>query len=54
MPGQDPAYLERLQKAQLEWLVRSEAAARSLSENYTGLPFDWAAPRSPVAAGTRE
>ncbi len=53
-PGEDPAYLERLQKAQLEWLVRSESAARSLSENYTGLPFDWAAPKSRAAAGARE
>ncbi len=41
--GEDGSYLERLQHAQLEWLVRSEAAARSLSENYVGLPFDWGA-----------
>jgi p-hydroxybenzoate 3-monooxygenase len=29
----------RLQRAQLEWLVTSESAARSLAENYVGLPF---------------
>ncbi len=28
----------RLQLAQLEYLGRSEAAARSLAENYAGLP----------------
>lgn len=28
-----------LQRAELEWLVTSEAAARSLAENYVGLPF---------------
>ncbi len=55
VPGEDPAYHQRLQIAQLEWLVRSEAASRSLAENYTGLPVDWAAPIIPVrdAAGTR-
>ncbi len=41
-PGDDGGYMERLQLAQLDWVVRSEAAARSLSENYVGLPFDWA------------
>ena len=28
-----------LQRAELEWLVTSEGAARSLAENYVGLPF---------------
>jgi p-hydroxybenzoate 3-monooxygenase len=35
----DDDFGRRLQRAELEWLVRSEAAARSLAENYTGLPF---------------
>ena len=30
-----------LQKARLEYAWKSEAAAKSLSENYAGLPFDW-------------
>ena len=39
-----PAGRGRLRRAgcgapQLEWLVTSEAAARSLAENYVGLPF---------------
>jgi p-hydroxybenzoate 3-monooxygenase len=29
----------KLQRAQLEWLVGSDAASRSLAENYVGLPF---------------
>ncbi|HEX7473673.1 MAG TPA: 4-hydroxybenzoate 3-monooxygenase [Candidatus Limnocylindrales bacterium] len=29
----------RLQRAQLDWLVSSESASRSLAENYVGLPF---------------
>ncbi len=40
-PGENADYLERLQKSQLDWLVSDEAAARSLSENYVGLPFEW-------------
>jgi len=31
---------DRLARAALEWTCRSEAAARSLAENYVGLPFD--------------
>jgi p-hydroxybenzoate 3-monooxygenase len=38
-PDADP-FAERLARAQLDWLVRSEAAARSLAENYVGLPYD--------------
>ncbi len=41
--GEDGEYLRRLQRSQLDWLVNSEAASRSLSENYVGLPFDWGA-----------
>ena len=37
-PGADGFQLRR-QRAQLEYLVSSEAAARSLAENYVGLPF---------------
>ncbi len=35
----DP-YEDRLARAELEWVFRSEAAARSLAENYVGLPLD--------------
>jgi p-hydroxybenzoate 3-monooxygenase len=31
---------DHLARAALEWTCRSEAAARSLAENYVGLPFD--------------
>ena len=34
------AFLERRQLAQLRYLVASEAAARSLAENYVGLPLE--------------
>jgi p-hydroxybenzoate 3-monooxygenase len=37
-PGDD-AFLAKRQRAQLRYLVSSEAAARSLAENYVGLPF---------------
>lgn len=33
-------FLERRQLAQLRYLVSSESAARSLAENYVGLPFE--------------
>jgi p-hydroxybenzoate 3-monooxygenase len=33
-------YDERVQFAELDYVVSSEAAARSLAENYVGLPFD--------------
>ena len=36
--GQDPI-CERLQLAELEYLVASRAAATALAENYVGLPF---------------
>jgi p-hydroxybenzoate 3-monooxygenase len=39
LPGHDP-YTERLQLAQLRYITSSESYARSLSENYVGLPFD--------------
>jgi p-hydroxybenzoate 3-monooxygenase len=38
VPGAD-AFERRLQLAQLRYVTSSEAAARSLAENYTGLPF---------------
>jgi p-hydroxybenzoate 3-monooxygenase len=38
LPGDD-AFGRRLQLAELEWLVTSQAAARSLAENYVGTPF---------------
>ncbi len=39
-PDDDP-FQQQLQRAQLEYTVRSRAAATSLAENYVGLPFDW-------------
>jgi p-hydroxybenzoate 3-monooxygenase len=33
---------QRVQEAELEYLVNSEAASRSLAENYVGLPLDFA------------
>ncbi len=38
IPGADE-FERRLQLAQLRYVTSSEAAARSLAENYTGLPF---------------
>ena len=38
-PGHDE-FTQRRQRAQLDYLATSEAAARSLAENYVGLPFD--------------
>jgi p-hydroxybenzoate 3-monooxygenase len=35
----DDAYGRRLQRSQLEYVCSSDAAARSLSENYVGLPL---------------
>ena len=39
LPGES-AFDERLVRARLDWICRSEAAARSLAENYVGLPFE--------------
>jgi p-hydroxybenzoate 3-monooxygenase len=33
-------FQERLARAELDWLCRSESAARGLAENYVGLPFE--------------
>jgi p-hydroxybenzoate 3-monooxygenase len=38
LPG-DNEFGHRLQRAELEWLVTNESAARSLAENYVGTPF---------------
>jgi p-hydroxybenzoate 3-monooxygenase len=35
----DDEFGHRLQRAELEWLVTNEGAARSLAENYVGTPF---------------
>ena len=35
----DDGFRRRLQLAQLEYVTTSEAAARSLAENYVGLPY---------------
>jgi p-hydroxybenzoate 3-monooxygenase len=37
----DDAFQQRMQRAQLDYTVSSQAAATSLAENYVGLPFDW-------------
>ena len=37
----DDTFQQRMQRAQLEYTVRSRAASASLAENYVGLPFDW-------------
>ncbi|GAC1400991.1 MAG: 4-hydroxybenzoate 3-monooxygenase [Ktedonobacteraceae bacterium] len=37
----DDVFQQRLQRAQLDYTVRSRAAATSLAENYVGLPFHW-------------
>ncbi len=37
----DDAFGQQMQRAQLEYTVRSPAAATSLAENYVGLPLDW-------------
>lgn len=37
----DDAFQQRMQRAQLEYMVSSRASATSLAENYVGLPFDW-------------
>jgi p-hydroxybenzoate 3-monooxygenase len=39
-PGADADFEERLQRAQLEYVCRSEAAATTLAENYTGILWD--------------
>ena len=38
-PGDDP-FRDRLQLSRLRYVASSEAAARSLAENYVGLPFE--------------
>ena len=37
----DDAFGQQMQRSQLDYTVRSPAAAASLAENYVGLPFDW-------------
>jgi p-hydroxybenzoate 3-monooxygenase len=38
----DDIFQHRLQLAQLDYVVSSRAAAKTLAENYVGLPMDWA------------
>jgi len=42
-PGDD-AISEKLQAAELDYLFHSESAARTLAENYVGLPLDFGEP----------
>ena len=44
--GEDP-FDQRLQLAQLRYVISSEAAARTLAENYVGLPAAHFAPARP-------
>ncbi len=37
----DDTFQQQMQRAQLDYTVRSRAALTSLAENYVGLPFDW-------------
>ena len=37
---EDDEFQQRLQRAQIDYVVHSRAAATSLAENYAGLPFD--------------
>jgi p-hydroxybenzoate 3-monooxygenase len=37
----DDTFQQQMQRAQLDYTVRSHAARASLAENYVGLPFDW-------------
>ena len=37
----DDGFQHRLQQAELEYVCSSEAAARTLAENYVGLPVGW-------------
>jgi p-hydroxybenzoate 3-monooxygenase len=37
----DDTFQQQIQRAQLEYTVRSHAASASLAENYVGLPFTW-------------
>jgi p-hydroxybenzoate 3-monooxygenase len=47
----DEAFAHKLQLAELDYLAGSEAASRSVAENYVGLPFDGGkAPRAARAA----
>jgi p-hydroxybenzoate 3-monooxygenase len=39
LPGAD-RFSERLRRSRLEYVARSDAAARSLAENYVGLPYE--------------
>jgi p-hydroxybenzoate 3-monooxygenase len=36
-------YQQRLQRAELDYVVRSQAASKALAENYVGMPLDLAA-----------
>ena len=49
-PGAD-AFQYRVQLAELEYLAASEAARRTLAENYVGLPLEGYPPRSIAEAG---
>jgi p-hydroxybenzoate 3-monooxygenase len=43
-------FAQRLQHAELDYLVHSTAASTALAENYVGLPLDFAAPVAQDAA----
>ena len=43
-------FAQRLQHAELDYLVHSNAASTALAENYVGLPLDFAAPETEAVA----
>ena len=43
MPGEE-TMANKLREAELDYLLHSEAALRSLAENYVGLPLDFGRP----------
>ena len=49
-PGDDP-FEDQLQLSQLRYIVSSEAAARTLAENYVGLPLDHSRAQAAVVRG---
>jgi p-hydroxybenzoate 3-monooxygenase len=37
----DADFEQKIQEAELDYLVRSQAASSALAENYVGLPMEW-------------
>ena len=43
LPDADGAIAAKLQEAELDYLLHSEAGQRTIAENYVGLPLDFGA-----------